>query len=741
MGRTKGARNKKPAQARTRADKNPAILKLEAIRKAIYGHTPSRPDNVIPPPPLPKPGDPPPGPTPRSVKFLPVKAPEQTRVPMPLDTPRIDVTGITRIDHAHPTRMTIDPRTDPTSYYDALQRTAPHTYAQYVTRDPRTGISEWQAARHLTYIGRRIAHAVGRGNGRLMINMSPRHGKSELISHWTPLWFLELFPKKKVMCCSYDSSLAENFGRKCRDSAHSNPLVRVALMEDNKSVAQWNTKQGGGMKCGGVGTGITGWGFDCFPKGVILHTEAGPRDIAEVATMRNPPRILSLNHQTGRLEYRRVLASRTLSTRRLTIVRTTSGRSLASTPDHRHYSVERGYTPVGILRAGETLITLPLTRMSVSVALVETVCCESQPVYDIQVEGNSNFFANGILVHNCGLVDDPVKDVTDAKSPAMQKMFQEWWESQFIQRKEPNATIIMLGHRFDVDDPYGYLLQQPDGDKWEVIRLPSIAEANDPLGRRPGEALWPERWPVEQLEEARKGIMWRAMHMQDPQPERGDRVYDHFQQGVNVVPNAERGDLALRKGPDEVIALMLDFNVNPGMHGEVGQNNTQADEVYIDTEFHGERWRTEHLMKEFIAWFKANDGHKAWKHVAIYGDRSGTTRNTVTAQTDYGLITKMLNEARIQFRMNVPMKNPPVNDRVITMNEALCDGAGVPHLFINKRCVRLLVDLNKQPRDEDGQPDKSDHALGHAGDCAGYFCFWVRPVMRTVFRPANVVFS
>ena len=183
MGRTKGAKNKKPARPRTAADKNPAILKLEAIRKALHNYTPGKGDNVIPPPPLPKPGDPPPGPTPQSVKFLPVKAPEQTGKVMSLDTPRIDVVGITRPDHAHPTRMTIDPRTDPTSYYDALQRTAPHTYAQYVTRNPQTGVSEWKAARHLTYIGRKIAHAVGRGNGRLMVNLAPRHGKSELISH------------------------------------------------------------------------------------------------------------------------------------------------------------------------------------------------------------------------------------------------------------------------------------------------------------------------------------------------------------------------------------------------------------------------------------------------------------------------------------------------------------------------------------------------------------------------------
>ncbi len=123
----------------------------------------------------------------------------------------------------------------------------------------------------------------------------------------------------------------------------------------------------------------------------------------------------------------------------------------------------------------------------------------------------------------------------------------------------------------------------------------------------------------------------------------------------------------------------------------------------------------------------------------IYGDRSGRNESTVTSQTDYHLIMKMLQSVKVPFKMCVPLKNPPINDRVITVNEALCDGEGRVHLKVNPRCKRLVEDLAKQPRDEDGQPDKSNQLLGHQGDAIGYFLFWVRPAYRKVYPPQRQI--
>ena len=58
-------------------------------------------------------------------------------------------------------------------------------------------------------------------------------------------------------------------------------------------------------------------------------------------------------------------------------------------------------------------------------------------------------------------------------------------------------------------------------ERWEVLRLPAIAEDDDPLGREPGEALWPERFPVEELEATRQALgpfLWNALYQGRPMP-------------------------------------------------------------------------------------------------------------------------------------------------------------------------------------------------------------------------------
>lgn len=114
-----------------------------------------------------------------------------------------------------------------------------------------------------------IAHrleAVERGDiDRLMINMPPRHGKSELASRRFPAWFLGRHPTKSVIAASYNSDLAGDFGRQVRNivaSEEYTPLFDTALAEDSRAANRWNTTQGGSYVAAGVGTAITGRGAD-----------------------------------------------------------------------------------------------------------------------------------------------------------------------------------------------------------------------------------------------------------------------------------------------------------------------------------------------------------------------------------------------------------------------------------------------------------------------------------------------
>jgi predicted phage terminase large subunit-like protein len=108
--------------------------------------------------------------------------------------------------------------------------------------------------------------AVARGEiKRLMICMPPRHGKSELASRRFPAWFLGRNPSKQVIAASYNSDLANDFGREVRNivaSPEFQNLFKVDLAEDSKAANRWHTNGGGMYVAAGVGTAITGRGAD-----------------------------------------------------------------------------------------------------------------------------------------------------------------------------------------------------------------------------------------------------------------------------------------------------------------------------------------------------------------------------------------------------------------------------------------------------------------------------------------------
>jgi len=117
---------------------------------------------------------------------------------------------------------------------------------------------------------RRIAklfEAVARGEKkRVIINLGPRHTKSEFASYLLPSWILGKFPKKKVMQISNTAELAEGFGRKVRNLVDSNEYKKifpeVELRTDSKAAGRWNTNYNGEYFASGVGGTVTGRGAD-----------------------------------------------------------------------------------------------------------------------------------------------------------------------------------------------------------------------------------------------------------------------------------------------------------------------------------------------------------------------------------------------------------------------------------------------------------------------------------------------
>lgn len=101
------------------------------------------------------------------------------------------------------------------------------------------------------------------------------------------------------------------------------------------------------------------------------------------------------------------------------------------------------------------------------------------------------------------VLDDLIKDSSEANSDTVCRSVVEWLQHVCFTRLTPNGRVLAIATRWSERDPMGWILQQQG---WKVLHLPAFAEANDPLGREPGEALWPSHYSVEALEAIRNDV-------------------------------------------------------------------------------------------------------------------------------------------------------------------------------------------------------------------------------------------
>lgn len=245
-----------------------------------------------------------------------------------------------------------------------------------------------------------------KGLPRLMIELPPRHGKSEMASRKFPAWLLGRRPDTRVILTSYGADLASKHSRAVRDlimsqryqalfGGLSSKNEPVELSSDSRSVAAWDVAapHRGGMVAAGVGGGITGLGADLL------------------------------------------------------------------------------------------------------------------------------------------IMDDLFKNREEAESEARREFVDDWYKSSAHTRLEQFGAIILFFTRWHPDDQAGRLIRrmatEPDSDQWEIVFLPALALGDypasekaqrekmregvylplaDPLGREPGEALWPTRFSAEWLEAKKANI-------------------------------------------------------------------------------------------------------------------------------------------------------------------------------------------------------------------------------------------
>ena len=374
---------------------------------------------------------------------------------------------------------------------------------------------------------------------RLIINMPPRHTKSEFASYMLPAWFLGKFPNKKIIQCSNTAELAVGFGRKVRNLVGSEQYSKifpdVNLRSDSKAAGRWSTNANGEYFAIGVGGTVTGKGADLLiiddphseQVAAIASTNpevydkvyewysSGPRQrlqpggsIIVVMCMVGETLVLMSDGTEKQLQDIRagdVVATfdkGNLSTARVNNwqsngfdsiykIQTKSGKTLRANERHPFLVMNEGvleWTRLKNLVVGDELVALNNTKDShnhtiqgtsdfTTDKIVSITADGKAEVFDVEIDRTENFIANGIVSHNT-----------------------RW------AKKDLTGRIIKSS-------------VEKDGDVWETIDFPAIL----PSGR----ALWPEFWDIKELEVLKEELpisKWQAQYQQQPTSEEGALV-------------------------------------------------------------------------------------------------------------------------------------------------------------------------------------------------------------------------
>ena len=185
----------------------------------------------------------------------------------------------------------------------------------------------------------------------------------------------------------------------------------------------------------------------------------------------------------------------------------------------------------------------------------------------------SNYYACGIRGPITGrradliIIDDPIKSHTEADSQSARDSLWNWYRSDLTTRLKPGGRIILIMTRWHEDDLGGRLLESDP--TWTVLKLPALAEENDPLGRNPGEALWPEWEDNAALNRKRCVVgarVWQALFQQNPAPDcnalfNTSRIFV-LEQAPRLIREIRAWDLAATlptegRDPDWTVGLKL----------------------------------------------------------------------------------------------------------------------------------------------------------------------------------------
>ena len=136
------------------------------------------------------------------------------------------------------------------------------------------------------------------------------------------------------------------------------------------------------------------------------------------------------------------------------------------------------------------------------------------------------------------IIDDPVKSREDADSERGREKAWDWYTNDLLTRLKPGARQIVVMTRWHEDDLGGRILER-ERERWHVIEIPMEAMDDDPLGRKPGERLWPEWYTDDMVATAKRDKRsWWALYQQQPSSDEGDYFKREWLKHWSVKPDS-----------------------------------------------------------------------------------------------------------------------------------------------------------------------------------------------------------
>lgn len=422
-----------------------------------------------------------------------------------------------------------------------------------------------------------VEHLVAVYEGQikyLLLNIPPRHAKSIILSVLWQVWVWLQKPHSKFVYASHSMTFS------LRDSFKALSLIKsdwfqerykhIFLLNKNKQNPKMFLNNHNGYRFStAVEAGATGEGGNyivCFEAETKIKLIFGELSIIDIVENKLKCSCLTYNKQKNITEFKRILNHFTSTCNDLIEIVYGDNKILICTFNHPIFIIGKGYINAENISKGDLLFGF--NKKQIEVRNVSKIS-KKTTVYNLEVEGNNNYFAEGVLVHNC----DDAHNTLDTDSPIeLEKTCRWWFETMGSRGNDPKTVArIVQGQKQHDLDLYAAILGRSNcehiclPEEFDGVKRKTVLGYYD---RRTelNELLWPIRIGPEEVAKLKIELgpyAWAAQYQQNPTPRGGSIVKLEWinyyelkkdQHGYIIYPKFEQifqsWDTAFKEGQD-----------------------------------------------------------------------------------------------------------------------------------------------------------------------------------------------